>query len=99
MHGASPKLPSSDVYSPPGIGLRRVSKVVADVMRAAERALISADASGRNETPRTWEEMGSEGFMVSSGLPSATVCALCQVQMCNFTIFLISFDVSKSLYR
>lgn len=43
--------PSSAVCSPPGTGLRRVSKVVEDVMRATERPLISAELSGRKDTP------------------------------------------------
>ena len=47
------------------MGFRRVSKVLEDVMRAAERALISVEVSGRNDTPRSWEEMGWEGFMAS----------------------------------
>jgi len=62
----SPNWPSSGVYSPPGTGFSRVSKVLEFVIRRAESARMSLDVRKPKETPASWLPIGCEMFMLAT---------------------------------
>lgn len=60
----SPQDPSAGSYSPPGMGFRRLSKVVGFSIFLTEIALISAGVRKSKSTVSMAEEMGCEIFMM-----------------------------------
>lgn len=64
VHVESPQDPSAGSYSPPGMGFRRLSKVVGFSIFLTEIALISAGVRKSKSTVSMAEEMGCEIFMM-----------------------------------